>query len=302
MSVPETTSEAGSLSAKGNACALGRRIATTTIAYGLAYVALYGPGADHFLFVFTAALIYIVQQELYDLLEQTEARVWRGCGIASSLLLAACGYLSLLGIRESRFLPIPILALFFSTFVLQMRRGPRGAIANLTATFFGFLYVGVPLSCVFWIRSRPHGSALILLLLLANGFNDIGGLVVGRSVGRHRLAPTISPAKTWEGAFGGWAFSLAAVLGGGFLFRPLFEDGAFYFAPLPGGEWHAIAITCLIALVGMLGDLAESLLKRDVGVKDSGTRATGHGGYLDLVDSLLFTTPLLLVYATIFLP
>lgn len=297
--MPESTSSAGSVSAKLAPYTLGRRIATIAVSYALAYVCLFGPGNEHFLFVFCAALIYMVQQELYDILEMTGAQVWRVCGISASLLLAVGGYLNLLGFQESRLLPLPILALFFSTFILQMRRGAKGSIANLMATHFGFLYVGVPISCAFWIRGLPHGDALILLLLVATGFNDIGGFVVGKLIGRHPLAPTISPMKTWEGAAGGCVFAVAAVIAGGFLFRPFFGEGLFYFARPPGGEWQAIVLTLLIAVVGDWGDLAESLLKRDVSKKDSGSSLTGHGGYLDLVDSLLFTTPLVLVYATI---
>jgi phosphatidate cytidylyltransferase len=266
MSMSESTSSSGPASAKLAPYTLWRRIATIAVSYALAYVCLFGPGNKHFLFVFCAALIYMVQQELYDILEMTGAQV---------------------------------LALFFSTFILQMRRGAKGSIGNLMATHFGFLYVGVPISCTFWIRGLPHGDALILLLLVATGFNDIGGFVVGKAVGRHPLAPTISPMKTWEGALGGCVFAVGAVIAGGFLFRPFFGDGVFYFAPLPGGEWQAIVLTLLIAVVGDWGDLAESLLKRDVSKKDSGSSLTGHGGYLDLVDSLLFTTPLVLVYATI---
>lgn len=297
--MPESTPGARPVSTKWAPYTLGRRIATIAVSYALAYLCLYAPGSNHFLFIFCAALIYMVQQELYDILETKGAQVWRVCGISASLLLALGGYLNLLESRESRLLPVPILALFFSTFILQMRRGTKGAVANLMATHFGFLYVGVPVSCAFWIRGLPHGDALILLLLIATGFNDIGGFVVGKAIGRHPLAPSVSPLKTWEGAIGGCVFSVVAVLLGGILFRPLFAEGVFYFAPLPGGEWHAITLTLLIAVVGVWGDLAESLLKRDAGMKDSGSSLTGHGGYLDLVDSLLFTTPLVLVYATI---
>jgi phosphatidate cytidylyltransferase len=299
MARPEPTPRAGSFSARWPPYTLGRRIATIAVSYALAYLCLFAPGNKHFLFVFCAALIYMVQQELYDILEIKGARVWRVCGISASLLLALGGYLNLLESRESQLLAIPILALFFSTFILQMRRRTDGAIMNLTATHFGFLYVGVPISCAFWIRGLEHGDALILMLLIATGFNDIGGFVVGKAIGRHRLAPSISPLKTWEGAVGGCVFSVAAVLAGGFLFRPLFKEGVFYFAPDPGGEWHAITLTILISVVGVWGDLAESLLKRDAGKKDSGSSLTGHGGYLDLVDSLLFTTPLVLVYGTV---
>jgi phosphatidate cytidylyltransferase len=284
---------------------VGRRLATVAIVYVLLYVSLYTSLAPHLLFIFCAGLIYLAQQELYDLLELTGTKIYRVCGISSSLLVALIGYLNLLAVNgivtvnESRLLPIPILALFFSSFIFQMQRGAKGAVSSLAGTYFGFLYVGIPISCALWIRSQPQGAHLLLLLMIATGFNDIGGYVVGRLKGRHKLVPSISPGKTWEGAFGGWFFAVIAVLVAGLLFRPLFDDGYFYFSKLPGGEWHAIALASLIAAVGLLGDLAESLLKRDVGVKDSGGNLTGHGGYLDMVDSLLFTTPLVLVYATI---
>ncbi|MCX7009821.1 MAG: phosphatidate cytidylyltransferase, partial [Kiritimatiellaeota bacterium] len=135
---------------------------------------------------------------------------------------------------------------------------------------------------------------LILYLLLVVKLSDTGAYFVGCTIGHHKLVPRISPKKTWEGFFGGLAFALVASLlwwhfSGGRL-GPL----AF---PLP----HAIGLALLLALMGVLGDLAESILKRAANVKDSASYIQGMGGVLDVLDSLLLAAPTLYIYAALFL-
>jgi phosphatidate cytidylyltransferase len=115
---------------------------------------------------------------------------------------------------------------------------------------------------------------------------DVGAYFVGNMIGRHSLIPRISPNKTVEGTLGGLAFSLVtAVVSKSYL--PSFPYG------------HLIALGILLGILALIGDLAESLLKRDCGVKDSGTSLSGFGGMLDLIDSLLFTAPIFYFYVEV---
>jgi phosphatidate cytidylyltransferase len=148
------------------------------------------------------------------------------------------------------------------------------------------VYVALPLSLLVVIDRFPGGNLWIFFLFATVFANDMGAFYAGRSLGRHKLHPSVSPGKTWEGTLGGILLSLAAAwiwcaVSG---LRPF--DGTM--AALAGG----------LAVLGQVGDLAESLLKRSYGVKDSGGILPGHGGILDRVDGLLFAIPLLYGFLT----
>jgi phosphatidate cytidylyltransferase len=120
--------------------------------------------------------------------------------------------------------------------------------------------------------------------LLLNWVGDIGAYYAGRAFGRHKLAPVVSPKKTWEGAVASVVTSVAVA-------------GAYLTHFVPGVSWPvAIALTAAANAAGQLGDLAESAMKRGAGVKDSGTILPGHGGFLDRVDSTLFALPVVYAY------
>jgi phosphatidate cytidylyltransferase len=142
----------------------------------------------------------------------------------------------------------------------------------------GALYVGLPVLAMVWLRNDPVGGlSHVLWLLLVVWATDVCAYLVGRSVGGPKLAPRISPGKTWSGLFGGVAG--AGLLGG--------------LAPLAagGGSWRAAALGAVLAVVAQAGDLFESALKRRAGVKDSGHLIPGHGGLLDRIDGLVFAAP-----------
>lgn len=149
---------------------------------------------------------------------------------------------------------------------------------------FGILYVVVLLGHFMLLRQLPHGIALIFFVLAITWLADTGGFVVGLSLGRHALAPTLSPKKTIEGLFGGVLFSVLGALISHFWFLPFFSLG------------ECAILGMGMAIIGTLGDLAESAIKRSVSIKDSGTIIPGHGGVLDRVDSLLFTGPVIYYY------
>jgi len=172
---------------------------------------------------------------------------------------------------------------------LALRAGDlRAAIVRAAFLLLGVAYI---FGC--W-RFAPLLAAQnrywLLYALVLNWLGDIGAYYVGRSLGRHKLAPIVSPGKTWEGA--------AASLGASLFFGFFFLHWAIP-AVLPAA---ALALTAGANVAGQFGDLCESALKRGAGVKDSGSLLPGHGGWLDRVDSTLFTLPVVYLYLASFAP
>ena len=169
---------------------------------------------------------------------------------------------------------------------LWRRRGERVAWEPVAVTVFGICYVNWLLGYGFWLRDLPFGKEWVLLLICVTWLGETAAYLVGSSVGRRPLAPVISPQKTIEGAVAQFCVSVVAAVVG----------QAWFFAALP--REHAVAVGALLGVVGQVGDLVESALKRSVGTKDTGQLIPGHGGILDRVDSLLFNTPVLFYYAS----
>jgi phosphatidate cytidylyltransferase len=160
--------------------------------------------------------------------------------------------------------------------------GP-GVLANVGASLFAPVYIGMPLGALAAVRARPNGREAVLLLMAVIVVSDSAQYYTGRAFGRRPLAPSISPKKTVEGAIGGMVFGTAAMAVGG---RSVF-----------GVEWWLLALAgATIAALGIVGDLFESLLKRSAGVKDSSHLIPGHGGVLDRIDSWLFAAPVYYVF------
>jgi phosphatidate cytidylyltransferase len=169
------------------------------------------------------------------------------------------------------------------------------SLISVSSTVFGVIYVALLPGCLIGVRvlpdvvgrlTAPHLASKLLTMFFAMVMlTDTGAYYVGRSIGRHKLAPRISPGKTIEGAIGGFATAVLT----GFLCKFVF----FHEIPIV----HALALGAAIGSVGQIGDLAESMLKRGAGVKDSGNLLPGHGGMLDRVDSILFCAPILYYYA-----
>jgi phosphatidate cytidylyltransferase len=157
----------------------------------------------------------------------------------------------------------------------------EGAADRVGRLLLGALYVGGLLAFIPLVRRLDQGVGWIFVLLASSWLGDTGAYFAGRAFGRHKLAPRLSPKKTWEGAIGGFFASSA---------------GAVLFGLLFGLDTPWIVVAALggvLDVFGVLGDLAESMLKRAFGVKDSGGILPGHGGILDRVDSVLFAAPVL---------
>ena len=174
------------------------------------------------------------------------------------------------------------------------------------ASVFAFTYIALPMGMLVQLRQQWAGAFYLLYLLLVVWSGDIFAYFVGKSVGRHLMAPRISPKKTWEGAIAslvasvavGWIlFHYAQPLSSALLRAGLIErrDGLFGLEQPSMGP--IILLTVILNIVAQLGDLVESLIKRGAGVKDSGALLPGHGGMLDRIDALLFAAPVLWYYA-----
>ncbi len=201
----------------------------------------------------------------------------------------------------------------FIFLTIAMRRAQlSGAYPAAAASSFAFVYIALPMAMLVQLRQQWAGAFWLLYLLLVVWAGDIFAYFVGRSVGRHLMAPRISPKKTWEGAAASLAASLVVgtllftyalqissfLLRIGLIQRP--RDGLF---GLENRElWPIILLTVVLNIAAQLGDLVESLIKRGAGVKDSGTLLPGHGGMLDRIDALLFAAPVLWFYAAALFP
>ena len=182
---------------------------------------------------------------------------------------------------------LAIAAGVFIAFVGEMLRfrSPGGHLINLSGAVFAIIYIGALGSFIIMLRTAFGLMALLSMILVAK-MCDVGAYTVGRLVGRHKMAPSLSPGKTIEGIIGGMVFAVAtSALCVKYLF-PL-ESGSSSSTTLLGISIYGITV----GAAGALGDLAESLIKRDVSRKDSGRNVPGFGGFLDIFDSLLLAAP-----------
>jgi phosphatidate cytidylyltransferase len=198
------------------------------------------------------------------------------------------------------------LAPFLFLTVAMRRAQMSDAYPAATASSFAFVYVALPLGMLVQLRQQWAGAFWLLYLLLIVWAGDIFAYFVGRSLGRHLMAPRISPKKTWEGAAASLAASLVV---GSLLFNNALQISSFLlqvgliqrrdgmFGLEKPDLWPIILLTIALNIAAQLGDLVESLVKRGAGVKDSGAILPGHGGMLDRIDALLFAAPVLWIYA-----
>ena len=174
------------------------------------------------------------------------------------------------------------------------------------ASVFAFTYIALPMAMLVQLRQQWAGAFHLLYLLLVVWAGDIFAYFVGKSMGRHFMAPRISPKKTWEGAVAsviasvavGWLlFHYALPLSSALLRAGLIERRDGLFGLEQPGLAPVIVLTIILNVAAQLGDLVESLIKRGARVKDSGAILPGHGGMLDRIDALLFAAPVLWYYA-----
>ena len=198
-----------------------------------------------------------------------------------------------------------IVAFAFLTIAMRRENLATGYPAAAASTF-GFAYIALPLAMLVQLRQQWAGAFLILYLLLVVWSGDIFAYFIGKSMGRHLMAPRISPKKTWEGAaasliaslaVGGSLFYYASPVSTAFLQWGLIQRRDGMFGLERPTLMPILLLTAALNIAAQLGDLVESLIKRGAGVKDSGSILPGHGGMLDRIDALLFAAPVLWIWA-----
>ena len=247
---------------------------------------------------FGALLLLILvggQTEFYKLARETGLSPQRWMGLAVGVLLFALNFIVFRQFSRSvtdeaggavLYLLLYIGLLLPTLFVCELFRRSATPLANLGATLLGVLYVAVPLSLLLYVPVlagdgvwRPETVLCYIFIIWAN---DVFAYLVGMSVGRHRLCERLSPKKSWEGFFGGIAGAVVM--------------GIVAARMLDGNMWVWAGLALVAAVSGVLGDLVESMFKREAGVKDSGQVIPGHGGVLDRFDALLLSAPYVFLY------
>ncbi|MGD8413878.1 MAG: phosphatidate cytidylyltransferase [Candidatus Latescibacterota bacterium] len=244
-------------------------------------------GGYHFLALIDI-VIFVGLWEFYVMMAAKGLRPYRTIGIVSGLALSWYVYFHA-GMYANLFLTVGLLAIM--TLELTRRDG-KNAIYHVATTLLGVLYVAYLASHLVMLRELPivagldyaMGSSFVFLVFLVTWAGDTGAYIVGSAVGRRPLLPRVSARKTVEGAVGGLVFAVAGAVVASYTF-------ARYLDLL-----QAVILGVAAGTIGQLGDLFESLIKRDANVKDTSGLIPGHGGVLDRFDGLLFTAPLLYYY------
>ena len=184
-------------------------------------------------------------------------------------------------------------ALAFILFAVSGFRAPlKRVLLDTSAGLFGLIYVAYPMSLLPLIWNLDEGKPLLIFLMVCVWAGDIAALYVGKNFGKHKLAPKLSPGKTWEGSAASLAGSMLVAAGVFWVGGALSARGNMVLhiqEPL----WQLLLLAAVLNAAAQLGDLLESAIKRGADVKDSGTMLPGHGGILDRIDALLLATPVL---------
>jgi len=278
-----------------------RRLITTVILWTVILAGLFSSSmlisdGVFLLIIFLLALAGLA--EFYGLAEKRGLASFKWCGLLGGALLMVGTFLNLTGHLGASGSPARVNDFetgFIILFVLGLcvrqlvsRNGATGMVAIAT-TLFGLMYVPWLLNFIQKINFFPgvQGKYFLLYFVLLTKFSDTGAYAVGSLIGRHKMIPRISPGKTWEGLGGAIVLSTAASL----VFVHFLGD------KMTGMNWlHATVLGVLLSVTAVIGDLIESLFKREAGVKDSGRFFPGIGGILDLLDSLLFNAPIMYLY------
>ena len=269
-----------------------KRILTALVALPILLFTVWSSSPYYFV-TLTAIAVLLALGEFYSLAAKARCKPQTVTGFGAALVIIASF------IFEEPLLAIGALIglTIASLIVAVVRAGElKDSLASVSATVFGVVYVALLAGCLAGVRMIPdsrfgitHLSSKALTMFFAIVMlTDTGAYYTGRTIGRHKLAPRISPGKTIEGAVGG--FVMAAVAG--------YLSKLAFFPEIPTA--HCLILGAIIGVVGQIGDLAESLLKRGSNVKDSGNLLPGHGGMLDRIDSILFSAPVLYYYFGLF--
>ncbi len=283
------------------------RIAAGLVAAGAyIFVCFYGNGLP---FALTVALLSVGGTvEMYRAVKKQGGEPSEFLGILACIAFQIVAWAHY-GKQFGPYLPALLLLLVITTLLTELFKRRPKPIVTIGTTLLGAVYVGWLFSYLTLLHGMQPGTIrfsgenipllippiahttpgewLVIFVSACTWMSDTGALFTGKAFGRHKLAPNVSPGKTWEGSIGGVLVSVAtgAALG--------------WWLHLP--MVHALGLAALCAIAGQVGDLCESTLKRDLGVKDFGAVLPGHGGILDRIDSMLFSAPLAYYYVLFFL-
>jgi len=286
-----------------------RRLITTVILWTVILTALFSRNRLISDGVFILIMVFLATAglaEFYGLAEKRNLVCFKWCGLLGGVLLMTGTFLQLtgeisavtmgyVGVYDSPARPNDFETGFIILFVLGLcvrqfvSRSNTTGILAISTTLFGLMYVPWLLNFIQKINFFPGvaGRFYVLYFIIVTKFSDTGAYAVGSLIGRHKMIPRISPGKTWEGLGGAIFLSTVASL----VFAHFLGD------KMAGMNWrHAMVLGVLLGSTAVIGDLVESLFKREAGVKDSGGLFPGIGGILDLLDSLLFNAPIMYLY------
>jgi phosphatidate cytidylyltransferase len=235
-------------------------------------------------------LIYVGAVVALALWELRQALLERGISLPLTPLAVGCAAMFTLAYWYGA--DAALAALAVTLVVLLAWRLPGGAtgyLRDVTASVFTLAYVPMLATFVPLMLAAPGGGRRVLLFIIVTVSSDIGGYFAGILIGRHPMAPAISPKKTWEG----FAGSVVACLAAGAIALPLL---------LHGHVWQGLILGAAAVVAATLGDLVESMIKRDLEIKDMGTVFPGHGGAMERLDSLLLVAPVAWLLLRVFLP
>lgn len=237
-----------------------------------------------------AGLFFIVSiwglYEFYQLAEKLGAKPYKNSGLLAGTFLFGSTFLAHSGLFLSlnQILPIAIV-LVFCVFIIALFDSNANTIINIGYTLLGIIYSVIPFMLLVNIAciNTSYNFHFVLGIIILIWSSDVCAYLVGSFIGKHKLYERISPGKTWEGTIG----STLLTIGCSFIIAHFFTELALK---------HWIVISILVSIFGTIGDLVESMIKRQAGVKDSGKIMPGHGGILDRFDSLLFVSPFIYCY------
>lgn len=244
-------------------------------------------GRFSFMLVFlgiTIATLY----EFYKLTFKARVRPQYLYGLLLGGIIFIVNYLFAIG-KLGNYIFLGIIPLVISVFIIELFRNHQKPIHNIAFTLLGLLYVAFPFSLLNYFALSYSSYRIGFQTHLLLGFfiliwaNDTGAYAFGMSIGKNKLFPRISPKKSWEGLIGGFFTTILTA----WILSLFFLDVSLF---------HWIAIGLITAIMGVFGDLVESMFKRSVGIKDSGKFLPGHGGLLDRFDCALLSIPIIFVY------
>ncbi len=266
---------------------LAKRVTTALVAIPVLLFLIFWEVTLPFKLVVVGGLVLGLLEYL-QLAYEDQIKPQRSEGIIS-LAIILLPYLDPTNFAWSPAASILVVLFFLNLSFLGSQRTIKRMIVTVSVTFFGLAYFGFFGSYFFRLRELPNGAWVLLWLFIATWAYDTGGYFVGGLWGKHKLAPQVSPKKSWEGCFGGAGLTFVGL----FLLWKYFPVYSQMFTLI-----DVTALALLLSFFGQVGDLVESIIKRSLSAKDSGSLIPGHGGIFDRIDSLLFNAPVLFFYLT----